>query len=223
MEREYDTNGAAPAPTGVTAAPAFDVRQALSLAEGLMGEGPLPEWMKVALGAAAVAGTLGAVVSMLGSGRKPRLTTAPPPQPQVTDRVQRLMTGKDGREYPIGFIQPNIPPQTGAIDVVSRPQLPFLGERLVIPLRVARRFSVIDIRVGNRSQLANSTAIPATAFTPTAKVMRIALDVAEVAQDIALVVENETNKNQTFQAVLIGTGAKVCDACGGYGRPQDRC
>jgi hypothetical protein len=124
--------------------------------------------------------------------------------PAVVERPLR-----DIREYPLGFFQSGIGVCTGAIDVVSRPQLVFRGERLVIPSGlVASSFSLIDVKVGNRSQLANSTAVPAQTFTEVAVGVRLALDTAVVAMDIALVVENITCDNQTFQAALIGTTAQ---------------
>jgi len=124
--------------------------------------------------------------------------------PAVVERPLR-----DIREYPLGFFQSGIGICTGAIDVVSRPQIVFRGERLVIPSgTVASSFSLIDVKVGNRSQLANSTAVPAQTFTEVAVGVRLALDTATVAMDIALVVENITSDNQTFQAALIGTVAQ---------------
>ena len=124
--------------------------------------------------------------------------------PAVVERPLR-----DIREYPLGFFQSGIGVCTGAIDVVSRPQIVFRGERLVIPSgTTASSFSLIDVKVGNRSQLANSTAVPAQTFTELSVGVRLALDTATVAMDIALVVENITSDNQTFQAALIGTAAQ---------------
>jgi hypothetical protein len=82
----------------------------------------------------------------------------------------------------------------------------FRGDRLVVPWRTARYFSIIDIKVGNRSQLANSTAIPAQSFVEGAPAIHGRLDTACVAQDIAVVVENISKRTRTFRAVLIGTG-----------------
>ena len=124
--------------------------------------------------------------------------------PAVVERPLR-----DIREYPLGFFQSGIGVCTGAIDVISRPQIVFRGERLVIPSgTTASSFSLIDVKVGNRSQLANSTAVPAQTFTEVSVGVRLALDTATVAMDIALVVENITSDNQTFQAALIGTAAQ---------------
>jgi hypothetical protein len=124
--------------------------------------------------------------------------------PAVVERPLR-----DIREYPLGFFQSGIGVCTGAIDVISRPQIVFRGERLVVPsVTVAPNFSLIDIKVGNRSQLANSTSLPAQTFQENAVGVRLALDTATVAMDIALVVENITSDNQTFMAALIGTAAQ---------------
>ena len=97
---------------------------------------------------------------------------------------------------------------TDTTDVVSRPQIVFRGERLVIPAGLARFFNIVDIKIGNRSQLANSTAIPAVTFCETAIGVRLALDAATVAMDIALVVENTSRKMRAFRAALIGTAAQ---------------
>ena len=105
---------------------------------------------------------------------------------------------------------PNLPQRggVGAVDVISRPQIVFKGERLVVPSNIAADFAIIDVKVGNRSQLANSTALPAQVFCETAIGVRLALDVAVVAQDIALVVENVSDHDETFMAALIGTAVQ---------------
>lgn len=96
----------------------------------------------------------------------------------------------------------------GAIDVIPRPQIVFRGERLTLSEHVAKWFAIIDIKVGNRSQLANSTAIPGSAFVPSARPMKLALDTATVAMDIAIVVENMSRRARTFKAVLSGSAAQ---------------
>jgi len=145
----------------------------------------------LALGAAAVgAAAIGAAMGViLGAPQQPRPL-------------------RDIREYPLGFFQSGIGSCTGAIDVVSRPQIVFRGERLIIPPDIADMFSVIDIKVGNRSQLANSTAIPGYLFTKGPAGTRLALDTATVAQDIAVVVENLMKESQTFMAAMVGTAAQ---------------
>ena len=124
--------------------------------------------------------------------------------PRVVERPLR-----DMREFPLGFFQSGIGLGVGVVEVISRPQIVFRGERLVIPsITVAPNFSLVDIKIGNRSQLVNSTALPAQAFTETAIGIRLSLDTATVAQDIALSVQNISGSPQTFQAALIGTAAQ---------------
>jgi len=91
--------------------------------------------------------------------------------------------------------------------IISRPQLRngFRGDRLVIPSDVAPHFGVIDIRVGNVSQLANSTVVPAAVFVETGVGMRLLLDEASAAMDVALVVANQSDETRPFRGTLIGT------------------
>jgi hypothetical protein len=119
--------------------------------------------------------------------------------------VERPLT--DMREFPLGFLQVGFPGTTEA-PVISRPQVVFRGERMVIPTGVAAFFNIIDIKVGNRSQLTNSTALPAQAFIETAVGMRLSMDTAAVAQDVAIVVNNFNSFATTFQALIIGTAAQ---------------
>jgi hypothetical protein len=215
--------GAGPLPGGL------DIGELLKMAKTLTGGGErLPEWIYWALGA----GAAGALLSMLfGKSSSPQHyvqsepVTLGPSHHRVPDRLARLRALRDlgpARELPLGFFQSGIGKASGAIDVISRPQVPFLGERLVIPKSTASLFALIDVKVGNRSQFSNSTAIPASTFTEESKVVNLRLDPADIAMDIALVVENITEDNQTFQAALLGTAAEPCDACGGYGRAPSR-
>jgi hypothetical protein len=119
--------------------------------------------------------------------------------------VERPLT--DIREFPLGFGPTSFPAGTEA-SVISRPQVVFRGERLVVPSTVAPFFSIIDVKVGNRSQLVNSVALPAQMFIETAVGIRLSFDTAAVAQDVALIVANGTATATTFQAALIGTAAQ---------------
>jgi hypothetical protein len=119
--------------------------------------------------------------------------------------VERPLT--DIREFPLGFGPTSFPAGTEA-SVISRPQVVFRGERLVVPSTVAPFFSIIDIKVGNRSQLVNSVALPAQMFIETAVGIRLSFDTAAVAQDVALIVANGTATATTFQAAIIGTAAQ---------------
>jgi len=111
------------------------------------------------------------------------------------------------REQTLGFFQSGLASAT-VTAVISRPQIVFRGERLVIPSTLSANFSINDIRIGNRSQLGNSNVLPAQMFIETAVGVRLSLDTAQIAQDIAIEVNNISNTNVTFQAALIGTIAQ---------------
>jgi hypothetical protein len=94
----------------------------------------------------------------------------------------------------------------GVVNVISHPQLAtFRGERLVIPESIALNFSLIDIKVGNKSQLVNSTALPAVIFVEGGVGMRLALDTATTAMDVALQIENNAPTPLPFMGALFGT------------------
>jgi hypothetical protein len=97
-------------------------------------------------------------------------------------------------------------PGVAAVPVISRSQLRvFRGARLVIPSDIAPNFSLLDVKIGNRSQLANSVAIPAETFVEGAVGVRLRLSSAVTAMDIALVVANQTSGTLPFRATLIGS------------------
>ena len=98
-------------------------------------------------------------------------------------------------------------PGVKSIAITSSSQLRggFRGERLVIPSDIAPNFAVYDIKIGNRSQLANSVALPAETFVEGAVGVRLSLATAVVAMDVAIVVANLTKTPQDFRGALIGT------------------
>ncbi len=100
----------------------------------------------------------------------------------------------------------DVAPGVGAVSVISRSQLrSFRGERLVIPSDTASNFSLLDVKVGNRSQLANSVRIPAETFVEGAVGVRLSMATAVTAMDIALIVSNQTTAPLPFRGTLIGT------------------
>ena len=108
----------------------------------------------------------------------------------------------------VTIVTPN--PVTGVtsagVAVVSRPQFRhgFRGERLVIPSDIAVNFSLLDVKIGNRSQLLNSVALPAVTFVEGGVGMRLLLDEVPVAMDVALVVANLAGETLPFRGTLIG-------------------
>jgi hypothetical protein len=100
----------------------------------------------------------------------------------------------------------DLTPGQGSVAIVSQSQLrAFRGERLVIPAEISDSFALLDIKIGNRSQFANSMSMPASTFIEGAVGVRLQLDTAEVAQDIALIVQNLTSAPLAFRATMIGS------------------
>ena len=122
----------------------------------------------------------------------------------------------DLRELCLGFREAVGPRATA--NIISRPQVVFYAERLVIPSD-AEKFSILDFKVGNRSQLVESIRMPATAFAETAIGIRLAWEPAFVAQDVVISVENETDAAEMFRAVLFGTGLSHRDLFDRLGLP----
>ena len=132
-------------------------------------------------------------------------------QPNVQMRPMR-----DVRELCLGFRQTGI--ASGALfNVISRPQVLFRAERLVIPdspawpgqttATQADSFDVADIKIGNRSQLVEQSLLPGRAFAENAVGVRLSMDSASIAQDIVVAVTNNDIASGTFRAIMFGTSS----------------
>lgn len=109
------------------------------------------------------------------------------------------------REFPLGF-ESSIPVNPGqTASITSRPQVPFRGERLIVPSDIAGSFTLLDLRVGKNSQFSSSGAVPARTFQENAVGIRLQLDTAQISQDITINVQNIGGAPQTFRASLIGS------------------
>lgn len=131
--------------------------------------------------------------------------------PMVKERELR-----DIREFSLGFKQANIA-ANGSFNVTSRPQQIFRGERLVIPESpagltgsplIVDEFDILDLKVGNKSQIVEATTLPSRAFAEVAVGVRLALDTASIAQDIVIAVQETLGFSATFKAVMFGTCAQ---------------
>lgn len=108
------------------------------------------------------------------------------------------------REYPIGLDSgANVAAGTQAT-VTARPQVIFRGERLVIPSDIAGNFVIDDIRVGNKSQLVATGAIPARVFNEDGTGVNLSLDTCQVAMDLVVVATNISGAATRFRGSIIG-------------------
>lgn len=112
------------------------------------------------------------------------------------------------REFPLGFESPLAVPNGNTATITSRPQIPFRGERLIVPSDIAGSFSILDLRVGKNSQFTSSGAVPARTFQENAVGIRLMLDTAQISQDVTLSVQNVGGAPQTFRAALIGSAVE---------------
>lgn len=127
----------------------------------------------------------------------------------------------------------------------TRPQVPFRGQRVVIPDEIAPYFDVMDITVGNRSCMPHAGLFPAVAFATRASGLgslvasvstsisqpiaisiserayaqagtRIAMPMTQVGMDIGIRVANKSDEAQAFECYVIGQTVRV----GSLGRAQ---
>jgi hypothetical protein len=119
-----------------------------------------------------------------------------------------VKTGLDRRRrYPLGFVPTVVPAATSAL-IPSAPQNLFRPERLVIPSDIAFDFGVVDIKVGNQSQLVQSVEVPGALFSEVAIDTNVTFDTAEVGNQVSVQARNKTLAAIEFTAGLIGTIAK---------------
>lgn len=120
----------------------------------------------------------------------------------------------------------------------TRPQVPFRGQRVVIPDEIAPYFDVMDITVGTRSCMPHAGLFPAVAFATRASGLgslvasaspsmsqpiaisiserayaqagtRIAMPMTQVGMDIGITVANKSDEAQAFECYVIGQTVRV--------------
>lgn len=111
------------------------------------------------------------------------------------------------RRYPLGFVPTVIASATSSL-IPSAPQNLFRPERLVIPSDIAFDLGVVDIKVGNQSQLVQSVEVPAALFSEVAIDTNVTFDTAEVGNQVSVQARNKSGAPLEFTAGLIGTIAK---------------
>lgn len=107
------------------------------------------------------------------------------------------------RRYPLGFPTTTVSASSTAA-VSAQPQIPFRGERLIVPSDFAGALLITDIKVGKNSQLAAANPLPARAFTEFGWGVDLHLDTADISQFVTLNLSNTTAHDVTFNAMLIG-------------------
>lgn len=120
--------------------------------------------------------------------------------------VQRSLDRK--RRYPLGFTVTTITPTTTLL-VPAAPQNMFRAERLMVPSDIAYDLGIVDVKVGNQSQLVQSVEVPAAAFVENAVGTLVMFDTAEIGNQISIQVRNKDTVNAVvFTGAVFGTIAK---------------
>lgn len=109
----------------------------------------------------------------------------------------------ESREMVIGFESLAVAAAATA-NVTTRPQVLFRPTRLVIPDTIGVNFTVQDVKVGNKSQLVSSGAIPAIAFSQTAFNTPLKMDTCQISMDLIIEVTNITAGPEDFRAAMFG-------------------
>lgn len=110
------------------------------------------------------------------------------------------------RRYVLGFDSGGaLIPALGTVAVINRPQVAFKSERLIVPSDIAGGFVVNDVVVGKNSQFAsNAVAVPARGFDERAEGMMLAMDTAQISQDVIINVTNIGGAPARFRALIAG-------------------
>ncbi len=117
------------------------------------------------------------------------------------------MTPREPRmwSYPLGFKSATVIKPGETTTVITRPQLPFRGQRLTIPASIAARCEIYDLRIGKNSQMPANTPLPGECFSSLAAPMTWNMDTAQISQDVSIAVENISTEDLLFTAVITGT------------------
>jgi len=112
--------------------------------------------------------------------------------------------GPKGRFLPLGFDSVSAVAAGATAIITQRPQILFQPSRLVISGAIAAFFLVNDIKIGKNSQFGASGSLPSDVFSPTSVGVALAMDSAQVAQDIVLNVTNIDAAAHRFTAAMLG-------------------
>lgn len=107
------------------------------------------------------------------------------------------------RRYPLGFPSTTVVATLTAV-TSAQPQIPFRGERLIIPSDFAGSLLINDIKVGKNSQLAAANPLPARAYTEFGWGTDMHLDTADISQFVTLNLENTSAHNVHFNGLILG-------------------
>lgn len=115
---------------------------------------------------------------------------------------------ENSRRFPLGITPTNVlapPSPDSQKDIKASPQVTFRPERLIIPSDIAAFFTIVDLKIGNRSQLVAAGEIPATVFSEVGVDANLRMDTAQISMEIVITVKNIDSSPRMFRAALLGT------------------
>lgn len=111
------------------------------------------------------------------------------------------------RRFPLGLVPTSV--ATGVTATIpAAPQNLFRPERVTVPSNIAFEFGVVDIKVGNQSQLVSGGEVPAAIFTEVSIDNNVTFATAEVGNQISMTVRNKSAGTIEFTGALMGTVAQ---------------
>lgn len=112
--------------------------------------------------------------------------------------------GPSGRLLLIGFDSVAAVAAGASAIITQRPQVLFQPSRVVIPSTLGGFFIINDLKIGKNSQFTASGSVSALTFSELAVGVALAMDAAQIAQDIVISVTNIDAAPHRFLATMIG-------------------
>jgi hypothetical protein len=111
------------------------------------------------------------------------------------------------RRLPLGFA-PTVVGIGATAQIPAAPQNSIRGETLCIPSDIAFDVSIVDIKVGNASQLVEAVELPGAMYTEVSRNNQLSLDSAQLGSQLSIQVRNNSVAALTFRAGIVGTVVK---------------
>lgn len=117
-------------------------------------------------------------------------------------------------EYILGFDRTAVPGE-GIKVIAKKAQTIFQIERIIIPSEVGVDFVVLDVKIGDKSQLLDPSQqgveIPAVVFSETALGVKLKMDTANIDDEISITVKNLNPAQRDFACTVVGSIEKTAE------------
>lgn len=124
--------------------------------------------------------------------------------------IVRQQAPTKARRLVIGMASTGTVAAGASATITARPQaVAFKPQRIVIPSTIAPDFIILDIKVGNKSQLVQSGELPGEAFAPDLVDGEMEMDTVQTSQDFVVSITNISGAARQFRAAVYGRSADV--------------